>query len=119
MLNKLKIAILLGGSLLMNNVFTHPAEELEPLYAAQLFAQELVIKVSSNGCTRAKNFIVEQIKDGDTVQLRIQRQQADQCRAMPRIIEISLPFSASKNIHYYIANPWLFSPAKVKNNAPQ
>ena len=35
----------------------------------------------------------------------------DHCRAMPRMVEISLPFSATANTHYYIANPWIFAKA--------
>ena len=108
-----KIGILLGSSLLMSSLLAaHPSAMLEPLQTVQFFDQHLLIKVHSNGCTKPSDFVIETQQNNDAVQLSIHRKQADFCRAMPRIVEITLPFSATENTHYYIANPWIFSKAK-------
>lgn len=112
MLNK--IGILLGSSLFMSNLLatpTHPSAVLEPLQSVQFFEQYLNIKVNSNGCTKPNHFVIKTQQHTGAVQLSIKRQQADRCRAMPRIVEIKLSFKASANTHYYIANPWIFSQA--------
>jgi hypothetical protein len=115
MLNK--IGILLGSSLFMSHLLfaqpltppvTQAVDILEPLQAVQFFEQHLMIKVKSNGCTKASHFKIETQQNDDAIQVSIHRQKADQCRAMPRIVEITLPFTATANSQYYIANPWIF-----------
>jgi len=93
----------------------HPSAILEPLQTVQFFNQHMLIKVNSNGCTKPSDFIIETQQNNNAVQLSIHRKQADPCRAMPRMVEITLPFSTTENIQYYIANPWIFSKAPTQS----
>jgi len=113
-----KIGIFLGSSLFMSHLLIAqpltPAavpvpKVLEPLQAVQFFEKHLVIKVNSNGCTQPSHFKIETQQTKDVIQLSIHRQKADHCRAMPRMVDITLPFSATADSQYYITNPWIFT----------
>jgi hypothetical protein len=90
---------------------TKDTMKLEPLYGLQLVEQQFIIKVKSHGCTKVEDFIIDSVHSSDSqqTQLRIIRQQADHCRAMPHIIELALQFNTHADRSYYINNPLAFN----------
>ena len=58
------------------------SDRLEPLQAVRVERDDLVIRVSSNGCTRSEDFAVEsQRRDGLTA-FTFTRKRPDMCRAL-------------------------------------
>lgn len=80
----------------------------EPLYGISI-QQQLTIQVNSNGFTRAEHFKTDISQDEDLPQLRILRTKSDRCRAMPRVIDITLPLPDELNGQFQLWNPLMAS----------
>jgi len=75
---------------------------LEPIYGHHVKKDVISFSVKSTGCTKPSDFSLELNYDiKDTTQVTLIRNQADKCRAMPRVTRIDLQ---------------LTTPAKQANN---
>lgn len=70
-------------------------QPLEPLMAARVDGADLVVRVTSNGCTRQEDFSVEtQRRDGLTA-FSFVRKRPDNCKALlPEGVELRYPLDA-------------------------
>ena len=70
-------------------------QPLEPLFAARVDGADLVVRVTSNGCTRQEDFSVEtQRRDGLT-SFSFVRKRPDNCKALlPEGVELRYPLDA-------------------------
>lgn len=59
------------------------AQPLEPLHAISLTETDLIVEVTSNGCTEKGDFILTIKDDRNLPEVSIQRIQQDMCEAMP------------------------------------
>ena len=84
--------------------------KLETLYGMNINEKNIVVKVYSFGCTKAKDFSVEE--QGD--ELSIVRIKIDRCRKMPELVSIRLPFHKQLN-DYQVLNPIKQPKHKQKN----
>ncbi len=66
---------------------------LEALYGIDINKNSIEIKVRSFGCTKAKNFSIENSENG----LSIYRTKRDVCKRMPSVVLISLPFEKQES----------------------
>lgn len=80
---------------------------LEPLQGLQMKQNGLIIKVKSQGCTRAKDFHIDAQKQQGVTQLSIMRHKPDRCRAMPRQVLLVLSFELEANTHYSVRNDFM------------
>jgi hypothetical protein len=74
--------------------------KLESLYGVKINEKSIVIKVYSFGCTKAKDFSIEE-KSGS---LNIVRVKIDRCRKMPELVTLRLPFNKLLD-NYQVLNP--------------
>ncbi len=74
--------------------------KLETLYGININDKSIVVKVYSFGCTKAKDFSIEEQNGA----LSIVRIKIDRCRKMPELISIRLPFHKQLD-DYQILNP--------------
>lgn len=56
--------------------------ELEPVYGVMLEKGELVVRVASNGCTKAEDFKVEANRRDSGAVISLTRERPDLCRAL-------------------------------------
>lgn len=84
--------------------------KLEALYGININENSIVVKVYSFGCTKAKDFSIEE-QDGA---LSIVRAKMDRCRKMPELVSIRLPFHKQLN-DYQVLNPIKKPKPKQKN----
>lgn len=56
--------------------------DLEPIFGATIDKDVLVVRVSSNGCTRLDDFAVETTRRDDTATFTFTRKRPDLCRAL-------------------------------------
>lgn len=85
------------------------SEGLEPLQAVRVDRDDLVIRVSSNGCTRSDDFAVEsQRRDGLTA-FTFNRKRPDNCRALiAEGVELRYPletFGVARGDKIRVRNP--------------
>ena len=81
--------LLLAGLALVCSCATPPVaapaggalQELEPLYQARATRDALVIRVSSNGCTKKEDFAFFLERKGEAVTLAFGRKRLDPCRS--------------------------------------
>lgn len=70
----------------------HP---LEPLYATRVERDDLVVRVSSNGCTKPEDFAVESSRRDDLTSFTFVRKRPDMCRALlAEGVELRFPLDA-------------------------
>ena len=74
--------------------------KLAALYGVNINENSIVIKVYSFGCTKAKDFSIEE-ESGSLSIIRVKR---DRCRKMPELISVRLPFHKQLD-DYKILNP--------------
>lgn len=68
---------------------------LEALQAARVDKDDLVIRVSSNGCTRSEDFAVESTRRDGLTAFTFVRKRPDMCRALlPEGVELRYPLEA-------------------------
>lgn len=68
---------------------------LEPLYAARVDEDDLVVRVSSNGCTKPEDFAVESSRRDDLTAFTFTRKRPDMCRALlAEGVELRFPLDA-------------------------
>lgn len=84
--------------------------KLETLYGININEKSIVVKVYSFGCTKAKDFTIEE-QDGA---LSIVRVKIDRCRKMPELVSMRLPFHKQLN-NYQVLNPIKQVKHKQKN----
>ncbi|MDR6627866.1 hypothetical protein [Caulobacter segnis] len=85
------------------------SDGLEPLQAVRVERDDLVIRVSSNGCTRSDDFAVEsQRRDGRTA-FTFTRKRPDMCRALiAEGVELRYPletFGVARGDKIRVRNP--------------
>lgn len=85
------------------------ADGLEPLQAVRVDRDDLVVRVSSNGCTRSDDFAVEsQRRDGVTA-FTFVRKRPDMCRALiAEGVELRYPletFGVARGDRIRLRNP--------------
>lgn len=83
--------------------------KLETLYGINIKAKSIMVKVYSFGCTKAKDFTIEEQSGA----LSIVRTKIDRCRKMPELVSIRLPFHKQLN-DYQVLNPIKKSKPKHK-----
>ena len=68
---------------------------LEALQAARVEKDDLVIRVSSNSCTRSEDFAVESTRRDGLTAFTFMRKRPDMCRALlPEGVELRYPLDA-------------------------
>lgn len=68
---------------------------LEALQAARVEKDDLVVRVSSNGCTRPEDFAVESSRRDGLTAFTFVRKRPDMCRALlPEGVELRYPLEA-------------------------
>lgn len=87
----------MAGCEMNNNVdraaaeVVHPNSELEPLYSFDVKGHRLTIMVQSFGCTKVEHFeLNSQLGDNGEQFATVVRTKPDLCRAMPRLMPISM-----------------------------
>jgi len=69
--------------------------DLEPIYGATVDKGDLVVRVSSNGCTRSDDFAVESVRRDDVASFVFTRKRPDLCRALiAEGIDLRFPLDA-------------------------
>jgi hypothetical protein len=69
--------------------------DLEPIQGATIDQGDLVIRVSSNGCTNAADFAVESNRRDGAASFAFTRKRPDLCRAlMPEGVDLRFPLDA-------------------------
>ena len=91
------------------SVFAHNTEKQESLYGVSFFEKNIEIIVKSNGCTKPEDFRLDMLNGGDHTLLNIVRIKPDRCKRMPKLMAITLPFSAKQQQHYKINNSFAVS----------
>ena len=61
-----------------------PLAELEPVYSAVAGRETLVVRVSSNGCTKKEDFAVHVDRTGGAATLAFARKRLDPCQSFAR-----------------------------------
>lgn len=105
--NRLKIIIPIISLLLTSSSLAQKNENLEPLYGLQLVDNQLVVQVNSNGCTVKEHFVIHKQYHEGEYQLRIIRTKKDYCRAMPKVVFLSLPIVLKATDRYNIRNHFI------------
>jgi len=92
MIRKILITTLLLASIYSSNAFSNNRGKLEPLYGAQFTDTHVIIRVVSNGCTRAEDFsILAKGKGGtDHSVIGIVRDRPDRCKTASRLLTVHL-----------------------------
>ena len=68
---------------------------MEQIYGHHVKANVISFSVLSNGCTKPADFSLEfDYAKKDTTQITLIRNQADKCRAMPRVTNIEMPLTS-------------------------
>lgn len=84
--------------------------KVEVIYDVKLFPGKIQYSVSSNGCTKAKDFALDTKPAGKNMSsVTLLRLNPDYCRAMPRLIQITKPLPAAiagKKQKIAIVNPF-------------
>jgi len=69
--------------------------DLEPIYGATVDKGDLVIRLSSNGCTRSDDFAVESVRRDGVASFVFTRKRPDLCRALiAEGIDLRFPLDA-------------------------
>ena len=70
--------------------------KVEVIYDVKLLPGKVQFSVVSNGCTKAKSFVLDTRQTGkNTTSVTLLRLHPDHCRAMPRLIQITKPLPSS------------------------
>ncbi|MBI1405153.1 MAG: hypothetical protein GC145_03390 [Caulobacter sp.] len=88
-------ALLLVSACATKAVYSSPDAgmvELEPLLAAEVRSDALVIRVRSNGCTRKEDFAFFVERAGNRVAVAFGRKKIDVCKAAPRPMDIAFSY---------------------------
>lgn len=83
--------------------------DLETLYGARFEAQ-LMVRVKSAGCTKAEHFDVKVEQRDENSVVHVTRTRPDRCRAMPKIIELQLPFPDGEKGPFRLENTFMTTP---------
>ncbi|PZR33029.1 hypothetical protein [Caulobacter segnis] len=85
------------------------SESLEPLQAVRVERDDLVIRVSSNGCTRSDDFAVESQRRDGLAAFTFTRKRPDMCRALvAEGVELRYPletFGVARGDRIRVRNP--------------
>jgi hypothetical protein len=91
----LLVALFLVSACAAKVVYSSPDAgmvELEPLLAAEVRSDALVIRVVSHGCTSKDNFAFFVEKAGRRVAVAFGRKKTDECKAAPQPMEIAFTY---------------------------
>jgi len=102
-------AILALGGLLSFSAIAHNTATLEPLYGLTMHQNSITVIVKSNGCTKAEHFTVDQLQASDYTQINVMRQKPDRCRAMSRLMMVTLALKDNAKDSYRINNGFVLS----------
>ena len=84
---------------------------LESIHGLKLSLTEVIITVTSTGCTTADDFRID-VQDSQPPSVTFIREQADPCKVIPHTVD--LPFSLKRigSAEFTVANP--FSPGPIR-----
>lgn len=89
-------ALLLVSACATKAVYSSPDAgmvELEPLLAAEVLDDSLIIRVTSNGCTAKADFAFFVERAGNRVAVAFGRRKIDVCKAAPQAMDIAFSYS--------------------------
>ena len=109
MKNKITLLFTALLSLFAISVFAHDNQKQESVYGVSFYQNSVEVIVKSNGCTKTKDFRLEELNRGDHILLNIIRINPDRCRAMSRPLKITLPINANQQKYYAISNSFVAS----------
>ncbi len=113
---KNKIIIILTSLLSLSaiSVFAHNTEKQEVLYGVSFYENSIDVIVKSNGCTKARDFRLEELKGQNHTLLNVIRIKADRCRAMSKPVMISFPLKSKQQTFFKINNSFVSGRLNIK-----
>ena len=99
------LGVMLSGCILLGQASGGLSVGPERLYSLTFSEKTLDIQVESYGCTKANDFVIQVMNKNE---LLVLRNKADNCRAMPRVIDVQIPLPELAEGDYYIKNAYVY-----------